>query len=41
MHEVKFGIPCITTLQGAFAAVGGMELNLQEGISVKALQEYY
>jgi carbamoyl-phosphate synthase large subunit len=38
---VLHGVPCITTLQGAGAAVNGMELRMQKQISVKSLQEYY
>jgi len=38
---VLHNIPCITTLQGAVAAVNGMDLSLKQDISVKSLQEYY
>lgn len=37
---VLHGIPCITTLQGAQAAVNGIEEALKEGLEVKAIQEY-
>ena len=33
-------IPCITTLQGAQAAVNGIEMMIKENISVKPIQEY-
>ena len=36
------GIPCITTISGAAAAVDGIDaLRRREGIAVKSLQEYY
>src|SRR3989338_452442 len=34
-------VPCITTLQGAWAAINGIEATLGKAISVKSLQEYY
>ncbi|MBF0122545.1 MAG: carbamoyl-phosphate synthase large subunit [Candidatus Omnitrophica bacterium] len=34
-------IPCITTLQGAWAAVQGIEASLKEGFTVESLQSYY
>jgi carbamoyl-phosphate synthase large subunit len=34
-------VPCITTLQGAWAAVHGIESSLKEGFSVESLQSYY
>ena len=37
---VMQGVPCITTIQGAQAAVNGMEAVLEGGFSVKAIQEY-
>ena len=37
MHEV----PCITTLTGAAAAVAAIRAMRQEGVSVRALQDYY
>jgi carbamoyl-phosphate synthase large subunit len=37
MHEV----PCITTLTGAAAAVSAIRALRQEGVSVRALQDYY
>jgi carbamoyl-phosphate synthase large subunit len=37
MHEV----PCITTLTGAAAAVSAIRAMRQQGISVRALQDYY
>ena len=37
---VMHGVPCITTLQGAQAAVNGIESVLKNGFSVKPIQEY-
>jgi carbamoyl-phosphate synthase large subunit len=37
MHEV----PCITTLTGAAAAVSAIRATRQQGVSVRALQDYY
>jgi len=37
---VLHGIPCITTLQGAQAAVNGIELALRKGYDVKPIQKY-
>ena len=37
MHEV----PCITTLTGAAAAVSAIRAMRQQGVSVRALQDYY
>ena len=34
-------VPCITTLQGAWAAVQGIEASLKEGFTVESLQSYY
>ena len=36
---VMYGIPCITTIQGAQAAVNGLETVLKHGFSVESLQE--
>jgi carbamoyl-phosphate synthase large subunit len=38
---VAHSIPCITTLQGAQAAVNGIEAHRQISLSVKSLQEWY
>ena len=38
---ILHNVPCITTLQGACAAVNGIEARLAGTFSVKALQEYY
>jgi len=38
---ILHNVPCITTLQGACAAVNGIEASLAGEFSVKALQEYY
>jgi len=38
--SVMHGIPCITTIQGAQAAVNGIESVIKYGIEVKSLQEY-
>jgi carbamoyl-phosphate synthase large subunit len=35
------GIPCITTLPGAFAAVQGIEAQIQNGEEPRCLQEYH
>jgi len=37
---VLYGIPCITTIDGAQAAVNGIESVLKKGFSVKPIQEY-
>jgi carbamoyl-phosphate synthase large subunit len=37
MHQV----PCITTLTGAAAAVSAIRASRQQGVSVRALQDYY
>jgi carbamoyl-phosphate synthase large subunit len=37
---VIYGIPCITTLQGAHAAINGIESALKTDIKVKSIQEY-
>jgi len=37
---VARGVPCITTLQGAQAAVSGIEAALKRQLEVKSLQEY-
>jgi len=37
MHEV----PCITTLTGAAAAVSAIRASRQQGVAVRALQDYY
>ncbi|MFA5115780.1 MAG: carbamoyl-phosphate synthase large subunit [Candidatus Omnitrophota bacterium] len=37
---VARGVPCITTLQGAQAAVSGIEAALKRQLDVKSLQEY-
>ena len=38
---ILHNVPCITTLQGAWAAVNGMEASLRKEFSVKSLQNYY
>ena len=38
---ILHNVPCITTLQGAHAAVNGIEASLQQEFSVQSLQEYY
>lgn len=38
---ILHSIPCITTLQGAWAAVNGIEATLQRDFLVQSLQEYY
>ena len=37
---VAHGVPCITTIQGAQAAVNGIEAMLKGGLQVKPIQEY-
>ena len=39
-QAVMHGIPCITTLQGAQAAVNGIESTINGDLKVKAIQEY-
>ncbi|MBF0330367.1 MAG: carbamoyl-phosphate synthase large subunit [Candidatus Omnitrophica bacterium] len=39
--SIRHAVPCITTLQGAWAAVHGIEASLKEGFTVMSLQEYY
>jgi carbamoyl-phosphate synthase large subunit len=38
---VLHGIPCITTIQGAQAAVNGMEAVSKGSLKVKSIQEYH
>lgn len=38
---ILHNVPCITTLQGAWAALNGMEATLKKKFSVQSLQEYY
>ncbi|MFH1360681.1 MAG: carbamoyl-phosphate synthase large subunit [Candidatus Omnitrophota bacterium] len=38
---ILHGIPCITTLQGAWAAVNGIEASLHKDFTIQSLQEYY
>ncbi len=38
---ILHNVPCITTLQGAHAAVNGIEASLQQEFSVQSLQKYY
>ena len=38
---VARGIPCITTLSGAAAAVRGIEARRKGGLEVRALQDYF
>ncbi len=38
--SVSYGVPCITTIQGAQAGVNGMEAAFREHFSVKSIQEY-
>ena len=35
------GVPCITTLTGASAAVAGIRALRTEGLTVRAIQEYH
>ncbi|MCK4825268.1 ATP-grasp domain-containing protein, partial [bacterium] len=37
---VMQGIPCITTLQGAQAAINGIESVMKRGLTVRSIQEY-
>lgn len=39
--SILHNIPCITTLQGAWAAVNGIEFMKAKEFTVKSLQEYY
>ena len=38
---IAFHVPLITTLQGFAAAVQGIESLIQEGLTVKSIQEYH
>ena len=38
---IAHGIPCITTLQGAQAAINGLEIALQNETGVKSIQDYH
>ncbi len=38
---IMHNIPCITTLQGAWAAVNGIDATLQNEYSVQSLQDFY
>jgi carbamoyl-phosphate synthase large subunit len=38
---VAYGIPCITTMAGAIAAVKGIRALLENEVTVKTLQEYH
>lgn len=38
---VTYGVPCITTIQGAQAAVNGVEAALKGSLEVKPIQEYH
>jgi len=38
---VAYGVPCITTIQGAQAAVNGIESISKSDLNVKAIQEYH
>ncbi|MBF0385430.1 MAG: carbamoyl-phosphate synthase large subunit [Candidatus Omnitrophica bacterium] len=38
---ILHNVPCITTMQGAWAAVNGIESRKKEGFDVKSLQELY
>jgi carbamoyl-phosphate synthase large subunit len=38
---VAHGVPCITTIQGAQAAVNGIEAISKSDLAVKAIQEYH
>ena len=38
---ILHNVPCITTLQGALAAVNGIEARIKHEFSVHSLQEYY
>jgi len=38
---ILHNIPCITTLQGAWAAVNGMEASIKEDFTVESLQVLY
>ncbi len=38
---ILHNVPCITTIQGAWAAINGIESSKEKVFSVKSLQEYY
>ncbi len=37
---VMQGVPCITTMNGAQAAVNGIEVVMKKGFNVRAIQNY-
>ncbi|MGH2676540.1 MAG: carbamoyl-phosphate synthase large subunit, partial [Actinomycetota bacterium] len=41
MAAAASGVPCVTTLPGAFAAVQGIEAQLRNGEEPRSLQEYH
>jgi len=40
-NAVMHGVPCVTTLAGASAAVIGIQAIKKHGVDVKALQDYF
>jgi len=38
---ILHNVPCITTLQGAWAAINGIETTLEKDFTVRSLQSYY
>jgi len=36
-----YGVPCITTIQGAWAAINGIETSKEKGFVTQSLQDYY
>jgi carbamoyl-phosphate synthase large subunit len=41
LEDAAAGIPCVTTLPGAFEAVQGIEALLRNGEEPRSLQEYH
>ena len=39
--SVRLGIPCVTTISGARAAVNGIEAKIKDKYNVKAIQAYH
>ncbi|MFZ5801478.1 MAG: carbamoyl-phosphate synthase large subunit, partial [Candidatus Omnitrophota bacterium] len=40
-HAIMHGIPCITTIPGAYASVGAIEVLKKNDLEVRSLQEYH
>jgi len=40
-EAVSHGIPCITTIYGAYAAVNGIESMKKRGFTIQSIHEYH